>query len=140
MELDERLASLVAPQSLLCSNPLCEDQNHTSDRDNFVLDIMSTVIEVSHSTIPMAGGRKSSDNPDKCCPVEKSIPGWKEEVEPYKQDAIFWHSIWQSAGRPSRGVLRDIMAKTRNQYHYSIRRIKKMAGSIQARKLWAGFS
>ena len=57
------------------------------------------------------------------------------EVEPYKKDAIFWHSVWQSAGRPNRGVLRDIMAKTRNQYHYSIRRVKKMSGEIKARKL-----
>ena len=42
----------------------------------------------------------------------------------------------ESAGRPNRGALRDIMARTRNQYHYCIRRIKKMAGSIRARKLF----
>ena len=51
-------------------------------------------------------------HPNKLCPVEKSIPRWRDEVEPYKQDAAFWHSIWESAGRPTRGVLRDLMAKT----------------------------
>ena len=39
------------------------------------------------------------------------------------------------AGRPSSGGLRDIMAKSRNLYHYNIRRIKKMSDSIRARKL-----
>ena len=39
-------------------------------------------------------------------------------------------------GRPSRGVLKDIMARTRNMYHYSIRRVKKMSGAHQASKLF----
>ena len=62
--------------------------------------------------------------------MEKSILGWREEVEPYKQDAIFWHE-----GRPSRGNLKDFMAQTRNQYHYSIRRVKNISESICAQRL-----
>jgi hypothetical protein len=61
--------------------------------------------------------------------LEKSIPGWRDEVEPYKKDAVFWHAIWESAGRPNRGGMKDFIAKTRNQYHYSIRRVKKMSDS-----------
>ena len=67
--------------------------------------------------------------------MEKAIPGWKKLVEPYKDDAVFWHSVWQSADRPSRGVLKDIMTRTRNQYHYAIRRTKKMSNSLRARQL-----
>ena len=67
--------------------------------------------------------------------MEKAIPGWKKLVEPYKDDAVFWHSVWQSAERPSRGVLKDIMTRTRNQYHYAIRRTKKMSNSLRARQL-----
>ena len=69
------------------------------------------------------------------CPIEKCIPGWRDEVRPFKEDAAFWHSVWRSAGRPERGVLRDIMARTRNQYHYAIKRVKVMSRSIRARKL-----
>ena len=46
-----------------------------------------------------------------------------------------WHSIWQSAGRPSHGGLKDFMSKTRNQYHYAIRRIKQMSNAIRAQNL-----
>ena len=69
------------------------------------------------------------------CPVEKSIPGWKNIVEPYKEEAVFWHSVWQSADRPQLGVLKEIMKRTRNQYHYAIRRVKKISNSLRARKL-----
>ena len=93
---------------------------------------MSSVIESCHQYIPMAGGSRSS-KPD--CPVEKAIPGWKQLVAPYKDDAIFWHSVWQSADRPSHGVLKEIMTRTRNQYHYAIRRCKKMSNSLRARNL-----
>ena len=114
MELCDRLAGLRSPPSLSCSNPLCQDEEHTRERDSFVLDIMSTVIEVSHSTIPMVGGSTghTGGDPGKSSPIEKSIPGWKDEVEPYKKDAVFWHATWESAGRPSRGDLKDLMAET----------------------------
>ena len=48
-----------------------------------------------------------------------------------------WHSVCKSAGSPSTGVLRDIMARTRNKYHYSIRKVKKEADTIRATKLLA---
>ena len=56
-------------------------------------------------------------------------------VKPYKEDAIFWHGVWQSAGRPNRGVLKEIMTPTRNQFHYAVRRVKKMSSSLRARRL-----
>ena len=94
---------------------------------------MSSLIEASHLTIPMYGGGKAKTSTS--CPVTTSIPGWEEEVLPFKEDAVFWHSVWTSAGRPTRGVLRDIMARTRNKYHYAVRRCKKMANAIRARRL-----
>jgi hypothetical protein len=68
-------------------------------------------------------------------PIEENIPGWHDEFEPYNQDAVFWHSVWQSAGRPTQGAFKDIMAKSRNQFHYAVRRVKKMANAIRAQKL-----
>ena len=120
---------LTRPDSLQsqseCQDPHCQDDSHRAERDSHVLDLLSVMIEASHVTIPMSGGKKHHSDPNRNCPVEKSIPGWRENVEPYREDAIFWHSVWKSAGSPSSGVLRNIMAKTRNQYHYSIRRVKK---------------
>ena len=67
--------------------------------------------------------------------MERAIPGWKEMVQPYKEDASFWHGVWQSADRPNSGVLKEIMTRTRNQFYYAVRRVKKMSSSLQARKL-----
>ena len=69
------------------------------------------------------------------CPIDKAIPGWKDMVKPYKDDAKFWYGVWQSADRPTEGVLKNIMTRTRNQYHYAIRRIKKMFNSLRAKRL-----
>ena len=110
----DKLSSLQAPESLGCSDPHCQVIHHTQERDRLVIDVMSCVIESSNECIPMSGGRKCS-KPD--CPEDKAIPGWRDMVEPYKQDAIFWHSVWQSADRPRHGELKNLMTRTRNQYH-----------------------
>ena len=115
LELDRRLSSLTLPESLQCSNPCCN--------------------ETSHATIPMTGGKPRHHDPTKSCPVWQNIPGWPEYVQPFKEDAVFWHSVWQSAGRPNRGHLYDFMKRTRNQYHYAIRRLKTMSNSLRAKHL-----
>jgi hypothetical protein len=103
------------------------------ERDSFVLDLMSTIIETSVQTIPISGSSKADT--DQNCFLEKSIPGWREHVKPYKEDAIFWHAIWESTGRPNKGFFKEMMTKTRNQYQYAIRRTKRMSNSLRARNL-----
>ena len=126
----------MVPETLLCENVHCENEQHCLDRDSLVLDIMSSVIETSHNTIPMSqGGKGRKSDPTKKCPVENVIPGWSEAVAPYKNDAAFWHFLWREAGRPDRGEVRDIMVKTRNQYHYAVRKVKRLAGNIRSKKL-----
>ena len=39
------------------------------------------------------GGKPKAKNPNNFCPIEQTIPGWSSEVEPYKKDAVFWHSV-----------------------------------------------
>ena len=50
---------------------------------------------------------------------------------PSKDNAIFWHSIWLSAGRPINTVLHEIMKKTRNVYHCQIPKNRRMAECIK---------
>ena len=68
---------------------------------------------------------------DKCAPV----PGWNDHVKPFREDALFWHSIWISAGRPINTVLHTVMKRTRNKYHYAIRFVKKQESEIRKNKL-----
>ena len=123
---------MEVPESLKCSDPCCQERHHSEERDSFVIDLMSCVFESSHQCIPMTGGSRPGRQD---CPIEKSIPGWKEMVDPYREDAVFWHSVWQSAGRPRDGVLKQIMSGNQNQYHYAIRRVKKISNSLRAKNL-----
>ena len=79
----EKLSSLQLPESLLCSDPHCQNDTHSLERDNLVIDMMSQVIESSHQYIPTSSGKSSRKHSDS--PIDKSIPGWKDIVKPYNR-------------------------------------------------------
>ena len=136
--LHNKLVDLPRPFCLDCINVNCSHvEQHSSDRDDYVLDLLSTAIEVSHLTIPMTSGVKKKVNPEKEHFVSKNIPGWQEHVKEFRDDSIFWHSIWISCGRPNKGVVHSIMSSTRNKYHYAIRRVKKLSEEIRAKNLFS---
>ena len=126
--LEEKLGRLDKPPCLDCRDPLCSQAGHSEDRDGFVLDMMGAVIEASIEAHPKTGGMGRDDS--------GAIPGWNETVEPRRQDALHWHAIWLSAGRPNKGALHSVMASTRNKYHYAIRTVRRQADAIRARRLW----
>ena len=128
--LDARLHELEPPASLYCRDPNCHDKNHSLERDRYVLDVLSALIETTQYTIPMTQGGGSSNRF-----ANGTLPGWQTEVEPLREDSLFWHSVWQSAGRPTTGILHLLMARTRNRYHYAVRRVKKHAEQIKAENL-----
>ena len=39
------------------------------------------------------------------------VPGWTAEVEPVRQDTIFWHNMWVQCGRPRNGIVADIIIR-----------------------------
>ena len=49
--------------------------------------------------------------------------------------SVFWHAVWQSAGRPTDGKLYNIMKRTRSRYHTAIRKVRRAAEQIKAQKL-----
>ena len=123
-----KLEEIPSPQE--CSNVKCQSEVHSTATDSFLLDIMSSIIECSYQCIPLAprsrAGRKSKSN--------TALPGWKENILPLRDTALFWHSVWISAGRPG-GDLHRLMAHSRNQYHYAVRRAKLQVEAIKAAEL-----
>ena len=91
------------------------------------LIIFQRVFKLCH---PSGGGPNKSGITPGC------VPGWLEEVQPFREDANFWHSTWLSAGKPNRGDLHVAMARSRNLYHYAIRRAKRNADLLKAKKLF----
>ena len=64
-------------------------------------------------------------------PKRAPMPGFSEFVKPFREDSLFWHSIWVSAGRPLNCQLHLVMKSTRNKYHYAIRKVKQQESEIR---------
>ena len=76
----------------------------------------------------------------KCLPEvdnskKKTFPGWNDEVKPFRENALFWHSIWLSCGKPLNNTVHNIMKKTRNVYHFQIRKCRKAADRLKRDRL-----
>ena len=122
-DLLNNLSSINIKKGLTCSNVNCNSPNHRADIDKFTTDVLSSVENATYINIP----------PLKA-PHQKTIPGWTEFVKPFKDDACFWHAIWVSCGKPLNCQVFYIMKRTRNKYHYAIRRVKKNIDSIKNEK------
>merc|ERR1711888_4702 len=93
-----------------------------------MIDILNSVEAASHEALPV--GRSTL----KRSPKYKSMPGWSESVKPQRDTAYFWSQVWKSAGCPQNTELHKIMKRTRNIYHYHIRKCKKSEEIIKSNK------
>ena len=124
--LEKRLNSLAIPRCVNCRDVHCENPKHIEDIDNYAFSIMKSMDEsIKMIALKNVKNKKKS----------KIIPGWNDLVKPYKEDAIFWHAIWSSAGKPINNTLHNIMKRTRNIYHYHIRKCRRSADMVRKNKL-----
>ena len=108
--LEENLSELETPMSLFsCRDVQCKDPDHIRDLENFSMELLETVQAVAEDSLPVPVSRSDKE--------ERVVPGWREYVEPFKQQAYFWHQVWQSCGRPTNCQVHMIMKRTRNRYH-----------------------
>jgi hypothetical protein len=56
---------------------------------------------------------------------KKKIPYWGLKLKPLKDNAIFWKNLWQECGKPSSGIIHELMRKTKLEFHYGVRKIKR---------------
>ena len=81
LQLHERLQGVKCPATMLqCQDPMCSDISHSEKRDATVLDILSAIVETSHTCLPLTGRTGGSQKQDR-----EVIPGWSTEVEPQRQ-------------------------------------------------------
>ena len=115
-ELEARLLLISYPEDALnCENVLCQNLDHKNAVDVYTIDVMEAISESVKNNIPHTNPTSS----------KKIIPGWNEIVKPYKENAKFWYAIWESADRPQNNNLHIIMKKTRNKFHYILRKAQK---------------
>ena len=126
-KLDQRLKCSDVPDEVTsCNDVHCKNVNHKATCDDYVLNILNIMEQTARDTLPIPKPRETS---------HKSIPRWDEDIDPFRKNALFWHSVWQSAGKPLNTELHRIMKKTRNVYHFQIRKNKRMLDAIKKNKL-----
>ena len=121
--LDEQLDNIVLCDSVA----YCKDHTCTKHREN-LCKIYSSVIDscvTSSQHIPNNSSYKSS----------KVMPGWNDQVQQLKEEALSWHAYWKAHGRPTSGYVAEMHRIIRARYHRAIRHIEKEATKIQSEKM-----
>ena len=97
--------------------------------DKYTLELLDIVQTVAEESLPVPSESKG-------CKGEKPIrPGWTQEVKPFRDNAFFWHQIWQFCGRAINSEVHRIMKRTRNIYHYQYRKCKRAEEQIRRDRL-----
>ena len=121
--LDEQLDNIVLCDSVV----YCKDHTCTKHREN-LCKIYSSVIDscvTSSQHIPNNSSYKSS----------KVMPGWNDQVQQLKEEALSWHAYWKAHGRPTSGYVAEMHRIIRARYHRAMRHIEKEATKIQSEKM-----
>ena len=123
------LLKIKIPEPLLdCSDVHCDDPAHTEAADNIIADILLSVEQVAYDKLPVPATQSLKKK-------KSSKPGWQQLVHPYRQSAQFWYQVWDSAGRPLNTQLHLVMKRTRNLFHYQVRKLRKASDTIAKNKL-----
>ncbi|ELU14617.1 hypothetical protein CAPTEDRAFT_211053 [Capitella teleta] len=115
--LDRRLAPLMRKlddETVSCLNLGCTSAAH----DNAIESLCSEIVNAC------------LDSGLECIPAKKpgwggEVAGWNKFVQPAKDRSLFWHWIWCECGRPNIGALYEAMKRSRHQYHYAVRLVRK---------------
>ena len=127
-KLEERLRSVTCPVSVaMCSDVQCRDVQHREMLDIFGAEVLCSVQEAAESTLPTPKATPKDKH-------SKSLACW-EEVREFKETANFWFKVWMSAGRPLNTELHKVMKRTRNVFHFVLRKCKKTEENMKKSKL-----
>ena len=125
-ELDYRLTKVQVPECIECKDVHCKSVHHRKQIDDYTQDVLDTI----DLAIKGVASTKRQNHT-----AAKVVPGWSDLVKPFCDDAKFWHAIWTSANKPLNTELHHIMKRTRNRYHYALRKCKRAAEHIKRDKL-----
>ena len=125
-KLESKLERIQPPTNLIdCKNVKCDCPEHRENIDSLIQSTLEAVDESAKECLPTPKVKKRG----------KVIPGWKTEVKPFMENASFWFSVWKSAGRPLNTELHRIMKRTRNIYHFQVKKCQRAENTIKKNKL-----
>ena len=134
-QLQRRLQAVQCPQSMLhCRDPLCRDASHSEARDSAVLDILLALVETAYTSLPLTGGVPGRPGGQE--EQRDIIPGWSEEVEPFRLFSNTCYRAWLAAGKPRQGEEHQAKLRSHAQYRHAVRRVKRASKLHKARGLF----
>ncbi len=113
----------VPHDALNCNDLMCDSEDHKHQLDKYCSDLIELCVRAGNECFPKFRDKK------------KNIPYWREEVEPKRQDALFWGHIWNECGRPSEGVVADLYRKCKREYHYAVRHVKRNDSQLRKQRM-----
>ncbi len=115
-----RLHNMYVPRdAIMCHNVICKNENHRQQLSRYCKELIQICVEEGHECFPTVLKKGTQ------------VSYWNETVQPLKDDALFWKSIWVSCGKPRESVVAQIMRRTKHKYHYTIRAIKKREDDLR---------
>ena len=132
VELNAALEDIQLSDDFLnCRDLKCSNDNHRESLDQYILDIIEAIETTTKNNIPY---QNVKNQPQYKASKRKHIPGWKEQVQPLKDDANFWYLEWRRIGKPRMGHLYDYMRFTRNKFRYAKRKVLNAAEALKRDK------
>ena len=126
--LERKLADIKCPTTVAeCSDPHCTDERHLHSCDTYIVDILEAVKSSAAESLPSTGCTSGRRKP--------LIMNWNEEIEPFREKALFWNAVWKSAGKPKDTELHKVMKRARNIYHFHIRKSRRAAELLKKNAL-----
>ena len=116
---------VIDSDMLYCRDVKCSSRSHLESLDRLSEEVMDCITQAVQDTIPHSNSNNGGFIP---------VPGWKDFIAPYKDQAMFWCAVWKSAGRPIDTELHKVMRHTRNKYHYAIRQVKNREAQLRKSK------
>ena len=108
----------------MCRDVTCNVASHKQEIDSLCSHLIDVCL-VSDHVFP----RKSRQS------NKVQIPGWNEQVKPFRQEYLWWYHLWKDMGKPCHGLVHENMREGRRQYFYAIRRCKRKEKTIRMQKM-----
>lgn len=122
-ELNDKICSLEYDLDMFtCKDLFCS--KHKDSINCLYKKVINCILDAESSHIP-------TTTPS----TKKTVPGWSDEVEHFRQIALYWHKCWKDAGCPHQGEISRMRRVTRAQYHRAIKMVKRNSDKITMNKM-----
>lgn len=107
---------------LMCTDPLCDSQEHVKQINNMYNSITEALLQSSDSVFTSKAAKSSF----------RAVPGWNDYVKASHEEAREAFLLWQANNKPKQGHLFNLMKCTRARFKYSLRYCKSIESRARA--------